>query len=129
MDVPYDDSLDPPAPVLTVELRRPGSEASTLVSMLVDTGADASVLPRSVALTVGLVRVAEVEVTGVTGSPIQAPVFDGAIVVAGHQLKVEFVGVGEEAILGRDVLERLVVRLDGPRGRLRVTAPRRRKGR
>lgn len=71
MDVPYDDSFDPPAPVLTVELRRPGSEASTLVPMLIDTGADASVLPPSVARTVGLVRIAELDVTGVTGSPIK----------------------------------------------------------
>lgn len=53
---PYDsESLTPPGPVARVMVRHPEREASVGdVPMLIDSGADASLLPRAVAAALGL---------------------------------------------------------------------------
>ena len=44
----YDDSLSPPAPVARVSLRHPGSSLTvTDVLMLIDSGADVTLIPKS----------------------------------------------------------------------------------
>src|SRR3974377_1162489 len=67
---PYDDRLfAPPAPVARVLVRHPEREESVgNVPMLIDSGADATLLPRSVAASLGL---------GGTGERYQFVGFDG----------------------------------------------------
>ncbi|HSB60195.1 MAG TPA: aspartyl protease family protein, partial [Vicinamibacteria bacterium] len=45
----YDDALDPPGPVVPLRLTTPGSEDGVVVQVLVDTGADCTLVPRKVA--------------------------------------------------------------------------------
>ena len=67
----------------------------------------------------GLPAVARLTVRGVVGSA-QATVYAAAVEVAGRQRIVEVVALGAEALLGRNVLNVLVLTLDGPRQSLGV---------
>lgn len=127
METDYDDSFEPPAPVMLVALGRPGASVSRIVRFLVDTGADGTVVPPAFARSLGLPRTGSVDVAGVTGSPTRAPTFAGAMTLGNREILVEVIAAGTEPILGRDVLAEVVLQLDGPRRRLRVSAPRRRR--
>ncbi len=69
---PYDDQLfSPPAPVARVVLRHPEREQSAAdVPMLIDSGADTTLLPRAVAGALGLKA---------TGERYELVGFDGTI--------------------------------------------------
>jgi predicted aspartyl protease len=92
-----------------------------VVTMLVDTGADGSVLPRGIVEKLGLVPAGDIRVAGVSGALVVVSAYRCVIVVDGQPIEARVVAVGEEAILGRDVLEHLVVELDGPRRRVRAS--------
>jgi predicted aspartyl protease len=94
--------------------------------MLLDTGADCSVVPASLARALALPRVGRVAVRGVTGVPLVAPLCAAVVRIAAHERTVEVAAFGDEAILGRDLAAALLARLDGPRARLRISEPRRR---
>lgn len=116
---PYDSRRSPPAPVLPVRVGAPGKETATALLALVDSGADLTVLPYGVPAALGLPAVARLTVRGVVGSA-QATVYAAAVEVAGRQRIVEVVALGAEALLGRNVLNVLVLTLDGPRQSLGV---------
>ena len=114
---PYDDLLFvPPAPVARVVIRHPEREQSIGdVPMLIDSGADATLLPRSAATSLGLER---------TGERYQLAGFDGAISESeavhassslfrrnfrGRYLLID----AEVGIIGRDILNHLRLLLDG----------------
>ena len=116
----YDDSrFSPAAPVANITLRVPESGAVlTEVPMLIDTGADVTLLPQ-----------ASVDLLGVefnAGEAYQLEGFDGSIsvskvvrvdVIFGRKtFKGRFLLLDQEVgILGRDVLNNLRLILDGPR--------------
>lgn len=116
----YDRTAEPPAPVLPVRLSAPGSNESVLLSALVDTGADITVIPAGMPRRLGLPLVGTVAVRGVAGARARCPIFAARLVVDGHEEFVEVIGLGREALLGRNLLNRWLVRLDGPRTRLRL---------
>ena len=122
---PYSTAFRPPAPVLALRIGVPGRELSFGLVALVDTGADLSVLPRSVVTALGLPRVSSTRIQGVTGVAESTPVHAATLEVAGTTTLAEVVAWGGEAIVGRDVLSRFVLELDGPRETLsvRVAAP------
>ncbi|MDQ7830016.1 MAG: hypothetical protein QN122_06030 [Armatimonadota bacterium] len=111
---PYDARRSPPAPVLPVRLGPPRTEPATAVAALVDSGADITVFPEGLPQALGLPRVSEVTVRGVAGTA-RVPVYAAEVEAAGRRQIVEVVGLGGEALLGRDLLNRWVVTLDGPR--------------
>lgn len=111
---PYDARRSPPAPVLPVRLGPPNTEPVTAVAALVDSGADVTVLPEGLPQALGLPQVSEVTVRGVTGTA-RVPVYAAEVEAAGRRRIVEVVGLGGEALLGRDLINRRVVTLDGPR--------------
>jgi len=127
---PYSSSFRPPAPVLLVRLGAPGRETVLGLPALLDTGADLSVVPRSTADALGLPQVSTTRIQGVTGAAESTPVHAALLEIAGAAELVEVVAWGDEAILGRDVLNRFVLELDGPRETLIVSTltatPRRR---
>jgi len=98
----YDASrFDPPAPVAEVTLRSPdGGRSVSQVLLLLDTGADITLLPRAAVERLGVEPLADVryELMGFDGTASFAPLID-------H----------EHGILGRDVLNHAAVLLDGPR--------------
>ncbi len=122
-EVPYSHELNPPAPVLEITIQSWEGKRDVHVEALVDTGADATIVPwrllqtidaqpafasilrspwgerRRVLLYLVDIRVAEITLPG--------------LYVVGDKM-------GEEVILGRDVINRLRLLLDGPAQILRV---------
>ena len=111
-------SFDPPAPVARVTVRSATHGASVAnVPLLMDTGADVSLLPASYVLSL-------VEVDEFSGQ-VELEAFDGTRSVApSARLEVHFLGkvfrgqflIVEQdyGILGRNVLNALSLHLDGP---------------
>jgi len=109
--------FSPPAPVASVVVRRPDGDSSVSdVSMLIDSGADVTLIPRSAIEALGLLG---------TGRRYQLPSFDGTtseseavqvdLVFLNRRFRGQYLSVdGEVGILGRDVLNHLRLLLDGP---------------
>jgi predicted aspartyl protease len=110
----YDASLDPPAPVVPVRISGPTGEDAVLLPMLVDTGADCTLIPASIVRRLGLPRIDVIGVSGVGGGKGRATVHAASVEFGGVRVIARIVAFADEAILGRDVLNQTVVRLDGP---------------
>ena len=118
----YDKNVDPPAPVVPVRVSRPLGEEAVLLSMLVDTGADCTLVPVSLVRQLRLPRIDVVGLTGIGGTRRRSTVHAAAIEVGGLSLVTRVVAFTVEAILGRDVLNEAVARLDGPGLTISITA-------
>ena len=120
----YLDGYFPPMPALQIELGYPG-ETLTLgpLTAIVDTGADGTLVPQSLLDQIGAPFIDEVRARGQWGSWRNLQMFTVDIRVEGLRLSaVEVVGddEGEEIILGRNILNRLRLLLDGPAGQVEV---------
>lgn len=114
----YNHQVEPPAPYVHVKIgHAQGSGASVTIPALVDSRADRTVVPQSIIDEIGLLQAGVVETFGLNrlGSMmgeyvVQIGIRDLAPVV------IRVVGTpGEEyVLLGRDVLNRHRVTLDGP---------------
>jgi len=114
----YDDRLfSPAAPVVRVTLRNPqtGQNKSDL-PMLIDSGADVTLLPKSAIHSLGL---------GLSGASYELIAFDGTasvsgavraqLVLLGKTYRGQFLLTDDEVgILGRDILNHVCLLLDGP---------------
>ncbi|HEY0480606.1 MAG TPA: retroviral-like aspartic protease family protein [Kofleriaceae bacterium] len=85
-----------------------------MLPMLVDTGADCTLVPLPIVRQLGLPEVDVVGVTGVGGARQRATVHAASIEVGGLRLLARVVALVDEPILGRDVLNQAVVTPDGP---------------
>lgn len=110
----YDRSLEPPAPVVPVRISGPGGEDAVVTPMLVDTGADCTLVSVAIARQLGLPRIDVVTVSGVGGARKQASVHAAVVELGELRLVIRAVAFAEETILGRDVLNQIRVVLDGP---------------
>ncbi len=108
--------FDPPAPVVRARISGPGGSV-TDVPLLIDSGADVSVVPLSAANAVGAAIVR-------SATPIQ--VLSGQIILADNaELALEFlrfrfrgtflVAESPYGVIGRNVLNGFRLTLDGPR--------------
>ncbi len=116
----YDaDQFDPPAPVAKVNLRHPVTGASIPnVPMLLDTGADVTLLPREFIEQLGVTPVEDkvYEVEGFDGGTKLAEVVQLELVFLGRKFKGQFLLIDlPMGILGRNILNAIVILLDGPR--------------
>jgi len=111
--------FDPPAPVARVIVRTLDHTRSVPdVAMLVDSGADVTLIPQFCAERLGLVSNIETGffVRGFDGSPITADVVEAEIVFLERNFRGRFLLVtGQCGILGRNVLNNLALLFDGPR--------------
>jgi len=121
--VAYDPQRTPPAPILPIRLGRPGTEPNVLLVALVDTGADATVIPPALAMRLDLPILAEVAVAGTGGFSHRARVHAAVVEVGGSQWPIQVLAVGGEALVGRDLLNQWVATLRGPAGILEVETP------
>lgn len=117
----YDaDQFDPPAPVAKVELRHPVTSALiTNVPMLLDTGADVTLLQRDYTERHGVMPVEDkvYKVEGIDGSTKLAEVVQLKLVFPGRKFKGQFLLIDlPMGILGRIILNAVALLLDGPRG-------------
>lgn len=130
----YDmERFDPPAPIATVSLRDPRTGATlAAVQMLIDSGADVTVVPLAVVEQLGA-QVAEgvlVELSGFNGSRSIASTVALEMRFHGRLFRGQFlVAHLENGILGRNVLNALKLSLDGPRLAWEVSPPSQRQSR
>lgn len=116
----YDGNLfNPPAPLARVVLRHPSSGATVSdVPVLLDTGADVTLLPRAFVERLGI--------AADTGEGYELIGFDGSVSIARsvevdliflrRAFKGRFLLMEQEwGLLGRDVLNHVALLFDGPR--------------
>jgi predicted aspartyl protease len=111
----YDRHYDPPAPMAPLLLAAPLGEEFVLVASLLDSGADCTLVPVAITRQLRLPQIDHVLVEGMTGGARRVPVHAAAVRFAGLRLLARVVAHGDEAIIGRDLLNRAVALLDGPR--------------
>lgn len=115
----YDTShFNPPAPLAHVTLRNPqrNTELADVV-MLLDSGADVTLVPRSAVqmLGVDIDLEARYELMGFDGNISVAPAVELDFVFLKRIFRGRFLIIDREpGILGRDVLNRVALLFDGP---------------
>ncbi len=119
----YEKRYTPPAPVLPLRVGRPGAEPEVFLSALVDTGADISVLPQGLPGRLGLPAVDRVSISGVDSLPHSLPVYAAEVAVNGYRTLIRAVSLGATPLIGRDLLNKLTLRLLGPEAILEVDFP------
>ncbi len=120
----YSAEHQPPCPVLPLRLAAPQGGAGIAVVALVDTGADLTLIPENLARTLDLPVVSRVRIEGILGAAESVEVLAASVELAGRSFLTEVVGFGRESIVGRSLINRLVLRLHGPKGVLSVDARR-----
>ncbi len=110
--------FDPPAPLAQVSLRDvPTGATVTDVLLLIDTGADITLLPRTAIERLGVVPRADQQyaLRGFDGSISLAPVVVVDMLFLRRAFRGRYLVVETEpGILGRDILSHVTVLLDGP---------------
>jgi hypothetical protein len=108
----------PPASVARVLLRNPDTGAECVgVPLLIDSGADVTLLPAAVGPALGAVPDPAVryELAGFDGSASYAEAIELEMLFCRRSFRGRFLLIDQDwGILGRNVLNNLRVRLDGP---------------
>jgi len=113
---PYDRSFDPPAPVVEVILGAPGIVPDRGVRALLDSGADQTTIPERVAIELGLAHLDEIDVFGIEQEAFRSRVYlVSAKIRELPTIELEVLSwTGTYALIGRDLLNRVHIILDGP---------------
>jgi predicted aspartyl protease len=122
----YSAAFTPPAPILWVVAKAPhGSDARRLEGKI-DTGSDICALPEFVMEELDPSPVRIVRAAGFSGSPVEMVVYRVDLEVEGMAFsRVEALSTRRSyAIVGRNVLRRLILTLNGPRSELVLRLPR-----
>lgn len=111
--------FDPPAPLAQVILRHSNTGATVAdIRMLIDTGADITLLPRKAVEQLGVSPLADqqYELLGFDGNKSIAPVVVLDMVFLQRTFRGRYLLIDEDCgILGRDILNHLTLLLDGLR--------------
>jgi predicted aspartyl protease len=108
--------------VVPVRIGAPGSGACVAIEGRIDTGSDFTVVPFGLTGELDLPLVRFVRVHGVDAVFLRVPVWAAEVEIEGHTRVCEVLALGAEMLLGRNVLETLVLRLDGRRRAVDVAA-------
>jgi predicted aspartyl protease len=116
----YDSTrFDPPAPLVLVTLRNPNTgSVCPDVPLLLDTGADVSLVPRAAVSRLGVTAAPDrrYELIAFDGTVSLAPVVQLELVFCRRTFRGQFLLIDQEwGILGRNVLNAVSLLLDGPR--------------
>jgi hypothetical protein len=109
---------DPPAPVAQVTLRSTNRQTVSDVILLMDTGTYITLIPRSAIIRIGVTPVPSLkyEVVGFDGNRAMAQAVDLDMIFLQRVFRGRYLLTDDAwGILGRDVLESLVLVLDGPK--------------
>lgn len=122
----YDRHYFPSAPVL--EMRVDGystaMDGSVVVRAIIDSGADGTMIPTQVLNRIQADYIDSVRMSGVTGVAEQRDRYRiriqiGDIII--HGIDAVAISTNDDALIGRDVLNQLVVTLDGLAAETRIT--------
>jgi predicted aspartyl protease len=119
----YDGSFTPPAPVADVTVGHPVSSATSgALRGKLDTGADLTVIPESLVPQLALSARADVWARGYDGTFSKRPVYYVRLRLGGHELPaIRCIAADRRNVLvGRNVLNRFVINLDGRNLRFEV---------
>jgi predicted aspartyl protease len=108
--------FDPPAPLalVTVKSEQLGIEIHD-VPMLLDTGADVSLLPRSHVAALASPDAKQYELEAFDGTKSTSPAITAEIEFLGKSFRGQFLLIEAwHGILGRNILNNLSLRFDGP---------------
>jgi hypothetical protein len=108
--------FDPPAPIalVTVISQQSGTTIAD-VPMLLDTGADVSLLPRDRVASLVPPDAKHYELEAFDGTKSSAPAVTAALQFLGKTFRGQFLLIdGSHGVLGRNVLNNLSLLLDGP---------------
>ena len=112
----YDDAVVPSQPVIDIVVRPINGTKSAELTAIVDSGSDATLIPKKVIRRLKLRRYSNAYMRGVSGLRYQVSLYRLQLRVAGWEsnLIVASDEQNEQAILGRDVLNHLRIVLNGP---------------
>ena len=108
--------FDPPAPLALVTVRsEPAGVVIHDVPMLLDTGADVSLLPRSHVASLTSPDAKQYELEAFDGTKSTAPAVTAELRLLGKSFRGQFLLIdGWHGVLGRNVLNNLSLLFDGP---------------
>jgi len=121
--IPYNTIFNPPAPFLTISISAIYQKEPTLtIDCLLDTGADISVIPQALANSLNLDPTGLMIVEGFNSERQKLPLFAIDATIETKTLAgIEVLAYQTDyAILGRDVLNRFRLLLDGPAQNLEI---------
>lgn len=122
----YSDAYDPPMPIMAVGVSLPKrSSAELTVSALLDSGSDGTLLPIDLLESIGAKPVGPARVHGLWGGSRSANMYLVKLYIGPHQLfavRVAGVRAEDECIIGRNVLNHLVITLNGHAGVVEIPA-------
>ena len=121
---PYSTEYLPAAPVMEIRLGAPGTEPSLgFLEALVDTGADATIVPIAHLRQIKAKKIDQATLHSQWGERRAVALYAVALEINQYRFDaIRVVGdeIGDEVILGRNLLNRLRLLLDGPAGMVEV---------
>lgn len=113
----YSNKYFPPAPIVEVRLGKSKQQPVTsFLEAMIDTGADGTFVPLAVLEAIGVSQIDGAKIRSQWGEPRNIGVFEVSMQVSQYTLaSVEVIGddSGDEVIIGRNILNRMSLLLDG----------------
>lgn len=113
----YDTTHDPAMPMVEVKIGTVNTPPTLLLTALIDSGSDGTIIPLNDLKRIGARKYQKKWMRTITGQRAQIDLYRISLQIA-DQPPVRLAVAGDpqlsEAIVGRDLLNQLVVKLDGP---------------
>jgi predicted aspartyl protease len=121
----YSQDFVPPASMVSVVVCAPAGHQGVSLEGKIDSGADICALPESVVASLDLPPVREVRAAGFSGVLEPTLIYRFTLELAGQRWEhLEALATRRHyALIGRNVLRRMVIKLDGPRSQVTLTLP------
>jgi predicted aspartyl protease len=113
----YDSHYQPAMPVVEIQVRRRAGQTSAMLNAVVDSGADATMIPLQTLRQLNARKVRTGWLSGSAGERYQVDLYTIAVQIGEYRLiYVDAVGSerSDEVIVGRDVLNQFIVTLNAP---------------
>lgn len=115
----YDNSYSfgPALPIVELQLQAIGAETAVRLTALIDSGADATIIPLPYLEQANIEQVGRAQMRWGTHASSSYDVYLGTIQIGTHTIfgvRILAEKQGSEAVLGRDVLNQMKIILNGP---------------
>ena len=124
--IAYSSAYQPPAPVVEIRVEAPGrARRGRPLTALIDSGADATLIPIDVLDEVGARHVGDATLRGWAGDRYPADIYLVNLIIGAHTIpavRVAAVPEGAEPVLGRNALNHPIITLNGPAAMTEIAA-------